>query len=683
MKAYRRVFVTVGLAATLPVLAFSAVQISFSLRDRAAAVEQEAVARVDRVVTDVEARLQGEFLALRILAGASSFERDDWRAFYERVARARAENPDWVTLALYDVMSRHWIFDLRWSAGTEILPDAAPPPPAKALQGQPAAGVAQRLPAPPPVAVAWIYLPVRRQGEVQLILALALDSAAFQEILLSDVPDSVVAATVDADGRFVARTIGYEERAGTPATRFVREAMARAQSGFYRGRTYEGLENYTAYRTSASSGWSTHVAVASRLIDRPTRWSTTAAWLATLGALAIVAALGRHVVRDLAERRDAERTMLQSQKMEAVGRLTGGIAHDFNNLLTAIIGNLGLLRRRLTDRPELERLASHALEAAERAAKLSSQLLAFSRTQRLQLQAVDVADLLTGMHDLLEQTLGPSIDLAIDIDAAARTVVCDRNQLELALLNLVVNSRDAMPAGGRVEIKTRVADPSERKDLAPGDYVVIMVADTGSGMTEAVRARALEPFFTTKPLGKGTGLGLAQVYGIIGETGGTIRIESAPGQGTRIQIVLPAARGDAVVPVATRSPDHNLQAVHPERAAAILAVDDDAGVRAFLVEALQAAGHHVFEAATADAALELLHQRRFDLIIVDYLMPQRTGAELVRIVHERWPELRVLMISGYHDSAAVAAEAGEIRVLRKPFDPIELIRNVQSLLDGR
>ncbi len=359
---------------------------------------------------------------------------------------------------------------------------------------------------------------------------------------------------MDRFGNFVARTLDYKNRVGKPATTYVREAIQKDAHGFYRGTTYEGFQNYTAFQTSAWSGWSSHVAVASSLIDRPTSWSFVVVGIAGLGGLILGAVLITLVFRDMAERRRADEALRQSQKMEAVGQLTGGIAHDFNNLLTAIIGNLDMIRTRSSENERLQRLADNALEAARRGARLTSQLLAFSRSQRMQLSTVDLNELLSGMSALLTQSVGPAVVVTVEVARDARFVVSDGNQLELALLNLAVNARDAMPEGGRLTISTRRVIDLDLRDLPRRPYTEIRVIDTGVGMTEAVRTRAIEPFFTTKQVGHGTGLGLSQVYGVTRESGGTLFIESEVGNGTTVRLVLPAAPAPTVATAIADAP---------------------------------------------------------------------------------------------------------------------------------
>jgi signal transduction histidine kinase/CheY-like chemotaxis protein len=500
----------------------------------------------------------------------------------------------------------------------------------------------------------------------------------FQKILTSIVPNANLAAVVDRSGNYVARNLRYSELIGMPGTHFLRDAIMGGNEGLYFAITREDAKNYTAFYKSPWSGWSSHVAVAAATMDALSWWSFAVAGFAALATVALAALLVALVMRDLAELRKSEDAARQSQKMEAVGRLTAGIAHDFNNLLTAIIGNLDLIRSRTSGNDRVQTLAANALEAARRAAKLTSRLLAFSREQRLALKPVDVSELLYGMNDLLLKSLGTRITLAVDVHEAASVVVSDANQLELALLNLAVNARDAMPHGGKFSVKTRLVDAAESRGA--GKLVEIAVSDTGMGMTEEVRARALEPFFTTKPTGQGTGLGLSQVFAFVSACGGSVRIDSEPGAGTTIRMFLSGAteRHPKTNPGAQSPPTVPLTRF--ERQASILVVDDDSQVRRYMVDSLRDFHYRVTHAANGAAALELLRTERVNLLIVDFAMPGMNGAEVARAARAIYPDLRVLMVSGYADSAAIEAAIGPQRLLRKPFNVGELSAAVANVL---
>jgi signal transduction histidine kinase len=665
MTFFRRSLVTLGVAAMLPTVVFAAVSVFYLLRAERERVTNSTIEQSRVVMTLVDTQLQRHLASLDVLSSSIYFENKQWAEFYGRMQRLRAANPLWESLVIIDALARQEVFDLRRPFGEQTPVDRVHEGALQRVTGAGRALVGEIESHERPVV--WLYVPVRVAGQVTYVIAVSLKSRVFQEILTAYAAPDSTAAIVDADGDFVARSVDYTERIGTPATQYVRNAIRDAKGGLYSGTTYEGLKNYTAYYVSPFSGWSTHLAVASGSIDTPTRLSFVAAGIAALGGLVLGGFLVVLVLRDIAERRRAEEMLRQSQKMEAIGQLTGGIAHDFNNLLTAIIGNLDMIRTRAGN-DRLQRMADNALEAARKGAKLSSQLLAFSRSQRMNVGPVDLAQLLGGMSGLLTQSVGPSVRVDVHVDDDARFVVSDANQLELALLNLAVNARDAMPEGGTLTIKATHAEDPERR--LP--QVELAVTDTGTGMAEDVRARAIEPFFTTKPTGQGTGLGLSQVYAVARESGGSLTIDSEPGRGTTVRMLLPAgapplARTDAEAPSPTTVP--GAQSREPTR---VLVVDDDKLVRRFMADSLRSLQYHVTEAESGAEALATMERERFDLLVVDFAMPGMNGADAARAAQERQPGIKVLMVSGYADSAAVEAALGSARQLRKPFDLAEL-----------
>ncbi|OQW73589.1 MAG: hypothetical protein BVN33_10445 [Proteobacteria bacterium ST_bin13] len=366
------------------------------------------------------------------------------------------------------------------------------------------------------------------------------------------------------------------------------------------------------------------------------------------------------------ERRAAEEALRQSQKLEAMGQLTGGVAHDFNNLLTPIIGTLDLLSRREIGGEREQRLIGGGLQSAERAKMLVQRLLAFARRQPLQPQPVDVAALIASMSDLIASTSGPRIHIDMDIAAWLPAATAEVNQLEMALLNLAVNARDAMPEGGTLTIAAATADIIDGAvpGLAAGRYVKITVSDTGTGMDEHTRRHAIEPFFSTKGIGKGTGLGLSMVHGLASQLGGALNISSKLGLGTSIELLLPATAA-SVVPID--------QPTDPADAAigagTVLLVDDEDPVRQTTAEMLIELGYHVIEAHSGEAAIELIDQHAIDMIVTDHLMGGMTGTALIEHVRQTAPNLPVLVISGYADAAGIAADVPR---LTKPFRSAEL-----------
>ncbi len=376
----------------------------------------------------------------------------------------------------------------------------------------------------------------------------------------------------------------------------------------------------------------------------------------------------RQLRDEILQRKNAESALLQAQKMEAVGQLTGGLAHDFNNLLTAVVGNLDLIRSRSTD-PRISRLAESAFRAAERGSKLTAQLLAFSRTQKLATESVNINALIEGAYELLNQSLGASVEIKTNLDSNAPFVIADRNQLEVSILNLAINARDAMPNGGILTITTSGDDTDERR-------VRVSVADNGTGMPPEVIARAFDPFFTTKPPGKGTGLGLSQVHGLVRQMGGEVDIDSEVGRGTSVSLLLRRARAATEAASAFSAPAES------GRAERILVVDDDHDVRSIMTTFLSDIGYDVHEAEHGDAALAMQKSINPQLMIIDFSMPGTNGAEVVIAARAVQPTLPILFVSGYADTAALEAATGSAPFLRKPFLPAELAAAVRSALDA-
>ncbi|WP_313807133.1 GAF domain-containing protein [Sphingobium sp.] len=396
------------------------------------------------------------------------------------------------------------------------------------------------------------------------------------------------------------------------------------------------------------------------------------------------------VMRDLTEKRAIEDQLRQAQKMEAVGQLTGGIAHDFNNLLTVITGNIELAERALQESDggeKARRAVANAMQGAERAAALTQRLLAFSRRQPLMPKPLDLGQMADDLADLLKRALGELIRLEIRRGAALWAVEADPNQIESALLNLAVNARDAMAEGGTLIIGTANVHLDDgyvarHPYVLPGDYVMIAVADTGTGMNQATLAKIFEPFFTTKEIGRGTGLGLSQVYGFVKQSGGYIEVQSQEGQGTTVQLYLPRFTGEVVAAAGERKKRTGERA----KGETILVVEDDAGVRAYSAEILRELGYRVMEAADGVAALELVEQpgQAIDLLFTDIVMPGMSGSELGERARALRPELKVLFTSGYPRDGVMRdgrLEAG-IALLPKPFALGDLAGQIRGLLDG-
>jgi PAS domain S-box-containing protein len=390
------------------------------------------------------------------------------------------------------------------------------------------------------------------------------------------------------------------------------------------------------------------------------------------------------ITRDITERREAQQALeharervLQAQKMEAIGQLTGGIAHDFNNLLTTILGSLELLQRRMPEElPQLLRLVNNAIRGAQRGAALTQRMLAFARQQELNLEPVDIPALVRGMTELLERSIGPTVMIETRFPIGLALVSADPNQLEMALLNLLVNARDAMPNGGGIVVSARAASITRGQinDLEPGEYVCLSVVDTGEGMDQATLARAMDPFFTTKEPGKGTGLGLPMVHGLAQQSGGRLLLKSRKGEGTTAELWLPTAKGDTAVA-------HNVAAAPDEKAQTgslvVLVVDDDSLVRSNMTAMLEDLEHRVFEASSGQQALEILHREsKIDLVITDHAMPKMTGLQLIQQIRAEWPALPVILATGYAELPRDADP--DLPKLAKPFLQNDLLQAVNS-----
>jgi two-component system, cell cycle sensor histidine kinase and response regulator CckA len=389
------------------------------------------------------------------------------------------------------------------------------------------------------------------------------------------------------------------------------------------------------------------------------------------------------VTRDITERRAVEQQLMRSQKMEALGRLAGGVAHDFNNVLTAIAGHAELLIAGLPSGTRERENAEHIREAAQRAAGLTRQLLTFGRGEALDARVTDLNAVILDLQPMLARLLSDDVVLQLDLDPALAGVRCEASRLEQIVINLAVNARDAMPGGGALSIRTANVelDADPVAGLAAGRYVRLVVCDDGEGMDAAVAARAFEPFFTTKPPGVGTGLGLSTVYSIVSQTGGTIALDTAPGEGSCFRIHLPGTT-EAVHTTADGrlSPAGSLNGTET-----ILVAEDDEGVRAFILGTLQRYGYHVIPVADGAQAVDLFRARgaEIDLVVTDVNMPHMKGPDMVRMLEGTGWDVPVLYISGFTADSLALDEVNASRAfLAKPFRPVDLAQAVRGLLGG-
>jgi signal transduction histidine kinase len=383
------------------------------------------------------------------------------------------------------------------------------------------------------------------------------------------------------------------------------------------------------------------------------------------------------VVREMAQRQLAEAQLRQAQKMEAMGQITGGVAHDFNNLLLAVLANLDMLRHRLGADAEAIALIEHAMQAANRGTSLTQRLLAFARRQTLRVEPTDLSGLVSGMLGLIERSVGSGCELELKLRPGLPRAMVDANQLELALLNLLVNARDAMPAGGTVTIELAQRGVAGEGDLAAGEYLCLSVSDTGHGMDAATLQRAVDPFFSTKEPGKGTGLGLSMIDGLAKQLHGRLSLASEPGRGTRAELWLPASLAAVIEPPDDAKPTSPV--AMPDAAVprlAVLFVEDDALIAMATIAMLKKLGHRVTEARSGQQALAAIEKgTHFDLMITDYSMPKMTGMQLAEAVRDRRPSLPIVLATGY---AELPAESElDLPRLDKPY----MLKDLAAMID--
>ncbi len=658
----RRSVLLIIAAAILPLILLLVMQVGFAAREQRQRVENDALAEAKLVIAASDAELARTIGALDVLSRATAVVSGDIPASYERARGETAAERDWAGVTMSRAVDGAILFDTRRPLGTAIagswpedLGATIPTGPViRSGEGCPCVTVSRRA-----EGVGGPYLLTVHHSTRPFLRLLPPGSGKYE-----------VSALSTREGIFVARSLRNAERVGRPGTKYLRSAAAGNEaSGLYSGYTLEGFANYTAFARSRLTGWSAHVAMSNRSIDALRLRSFGSLAVAGLLSLVFAALLIFFVLRQISEgRRSAER-LQQTQKLEALGQLTGGIAHDFNNLLTPIVGALDYLSKNddLGERPR--RIAANGLASANRAAKLTGQLLAFSRQQKLSLSKIDLCVLLEDIRSLLEQSAGGAGRLELDIAGTNCWVETDPLQLELALINLVINARDASPPDEIITVSAAAAR------LHGAEAWKLTVADRGTGMPEAVRERAFEPFFTTKQTGRGTGLGLAQVFAFARQTHGEVQIDSAPGEGTRVAILLPTCPpppGEAVAPVAAA----------PENSGGldILIVDDQPEVRETITLVLEEEGHRVEAVESGAAALAVLAERKFALGVIDFAMPGMNGAELIAEASTLDPGMRFIIVTGYLDSDAVEAAAPGTQVLAKPFDPERLRRIVWEVV---
>jgi signal transduction histidine kinase len=718
------------LAVLIPAILMSLVGMVYVYKERERAVEASLVEMSRALALVVDREIGRMETALTLLSESPSLARDDlqvFRAYLNAVAR-RTDSE----MILYDAEGRVLLV----SGGT----DGASSPTKPVISGRRVSSGALVSNAffsssgQPSYAV---VVPVEREGKLVYQLAIIHPIRKFQSVLTDmRLPENWTGVVLDREGVIVARNRDPELHVGSTANPDVLDQFSASGQSVFRSITRDGVPSVTAFTRTPGSGWAFIVAMPESDLERSTadvlRLLGAVALALTIAALLLAVQVGRSIVRPMrrltqqAEElgrgeeivaggtglreaemvsasmgaasqqiRSASQTMemrvaeavaasersqaalLQSQKLEALGRLTGGIAHDFNNLLQTLSTGLHLAGM-MTERPEAAKALASCKRAVGRAAKLTRQLMAFGRNQVSEATRVDLGDQLLGMEDLLAGALRRDISLRLDLAEDLWPVHVDPLQLELAVLNLAINARDAIEGTGTVRISARNAlvGAGEAGDLAEGEYVALAFEDSGAGMEPEVKRRALEPFFTTKGPGKGSGLGLAQVYGFVRQSGGTVNLSSEQGRGTTVTLFLPRSRGvtngDSVG--ADRADE-----VGPCRAS-VLVVEDDVLVGDLIIPALAAHGFRPTLAASGDEALEKLAAGgTFDIVFSDIVMPGTiNGVELAALVAERYPKLPVVLATGYSEAANIPSG---LATISKPYEVGTVVAGLRKALN--
>ncbi|HEX6103031.1 MAG TPA: ATP-binding protein [Alphaproteobacteria bacterium] len=698
MKTLRTPLYMLVAAVTIPVLTTAVVLAGLVVTRQRESLEAQSRAEVAELAEHVDSAFQRSIAALEALAASKSLDSGDYDAFREEAQRVATTQPHWAQLVLVDARTGTNLTSI--TANPAFLPKLIGAAELKDIARSPApqvAGLASnpRLGSAPLIQ---IRIPVLREGLLRYVLWTGLRVEAITQVLGSgDWPRSWIATVTDRTGTVVARSRHHESWIGRPANAEIEQALRESGSAWLKGSTLEGSPAYLVADTGPLSGWSVQLAIPSREIDGPIRWGAALIVGGIAGSIAVAAFLAWLVMREIRERREREHMIQQSQRMELIGQMTSGVAHDFNNILGVLVGILETVARRVTSDAALTSLIASGIGAVERGRTLTQQLLAFARRQTLKPERIDVNDALTELNRLIPQSLDHSIQLQLDLRAVGAECLIDRSQFEAAILNLVVNARDAMPEGGTLTIRTEDA-PVGRHGTVEGPAVAISVIDTGQGIPAEVIERVFDPFFTTKPPGKGTGLGLSQVYGFVKQSAGHIDISSRPGDGTTVRLWLPKAAAQEVVERLQPPPGRRIamderpwrpKLVEPAAAPAkggsrtVLIVDDEIIIATSAALALNEAGYATVIATNGDQAQQALaSEPRIDVLFTDLILPHGpNGLELARIARERRPEIRIVIASG-HITKAIS-RAGEIEdyaTISKPYSGDQAVAAVNATL---
>jgi signal transduction histidine kinase/CheY-like chemotaxis protein len=670
----RRSLALFATSALLPIVILAAILGTYGYHSRRAAIEDQARSHAAFMATLVGRELVANMHATQMIAQSPALDGPiDEKRFAKLAQRLIAMEPLWRIISVASVNGVRLA-----DAPTPI--SGIPHGPVVEQESLKRAVVTRRPTVGRSLAgknghVAFaVRAPVIRNGRVLYVVATIVDPKAMSNLLLSaNLPAGWSIEIIDEAGNIVAQA-GSNARAGDHASAGALKALAGPPVDMYREQTADAIDRIATWKHIPGSRWTVHVGMPAAIYNAPITKASVVLFGGIVTAVGLAILLAWLLARDLRQQRLRDAAATEGQRLEALGRMTGGVAHDFNNLLTPVIGGLDMLQRRLVDDPKSLRLAEMALVSAERARTLVSRLLAFSRRQVLEPRDVDIGALLNGVRDLIERSAGKDVKTLFDIPEDVISARVDPAQLELAILNLAVNARDAMPSGGTltISVETELVSLLSTSGLAPGSYVRIKISDTGVGMDAATQAHAIDPFFTTKAIGKGTGLGLSMVHGLAAQSGGRLILFSEPGLGTDIEIWLPSG-GDPI------TVDQATEQVIDARCAHLLLVDDHDLVRRATARLLREHGHTLAEAQSAGEALALLQSDVvFEGIVTDYAMPGKSGIELAKEARALIPGIPILLITGFADvNDPIPAD---IPRLIKPFRGPELLAQVSAML---
>ncbi len=659
-----------ALAACAPLAVYAAIDGYAALRREQAQMAYESVAGARALAEGIDRGLAADIDSAESLADAPALDKGLPTPVWMEVARRRRLRHDtWLRVMLVAPDGR-WLFTTDGAPGS-ALPMAADMASLKAAveRRRPVIGDAVRGPLG-----RWgvaVRAPVVRDGRVLSVVTVVLDPKGFSRTIAAlRLPKPWVALVIDAYGNLVTRSHDPDQAVGQRASPQALAARARGGEGVYMGRNLVGTPSHVAYWMSPVTGWSVHVAVPKEIYEAPLRKVLATIAAGFFGCLGLALALVALWLRDFEGRRNQAAAVEQATRIDALGRLTGGVAHDFNNLLTVIQGNAELLARRLQGQPQAERPVASIRIAADRAAKLTRQLLVFARGGPAEATPIDLAQTLEDLVGPMSQLVGEGVSIKSEIEPGLPPVSVDPLQLEAALLNLAANARDAMRGSGLLELRLR----------RQGPWIALSARDHGPGFEPAILSRVFDPFFTTKPVGQGTGLGLSQVYGLVKGAGGKVEAANAPGGGAVVTLLLP--------PMAQPLPADPSEAAACPRGdpasmrtgpAAVLLVDDNEAVRATTAAFLRECGLSVIEAGDAAQALRALEAVTVEVVASDIIMPgDMDGIALAQTIRSRWPGLPVLLVSGYSERVAEAQARG-LAVVGKPYSLPDLERRLRGM----